>query len=144
MLLHQEGGMEHSVVGQWLGWLMATIYMGGRIPQIYLNVIQKTNYSIFHFRPQYFHGLLITISIVFTDQARERGGKKLDPQLIHFKMAIPHQCLLHFLYNIAGFESFYVRLCIGCQCCLCWKVSLVFCYLYMIHICIPSIIFIFM
>ncbi|KAF8028732.1 hypothetical protein BT93_E1400 [Corymbia citriodora subsp. variegata] len=36
--LLQEGGMEHSVFGQWLGWLMAAIYMGGRIPQIWLNV----------------------------------------------------------------------------------------------------------
>ncbi|KAL3723874.1 hypothetical protein ACJRO7_035964 [Eucalyptus globulus] len=35
--LLREGGMEHSVFGQWLGWLMAAIYMGGRIPQIWLN-----------------------------------------------------------------------------------------------------------
>ncbi|KAK4789752.1 hypothetical protein SAY86_017056 [Trapa natans] len=33
-----EAGMEHSVFGQWLGWLMAAIYMGGRIPQILLNI----------------------------------------------------------------------------------------------------------
>ncbi|KAL3723875.1 hypothetical protein ACJRO7_035964 [Eucalyptus globulus] len=37
--LLREGGMEHSVFGQWLGWLMAAIYMGGRIPQIWLNVL---------------------------------------------------------------------------------------------------------
>ncbi|KAK3413979.1 hypothetical protein EUGRSUZ_I02478 [Eucalyptus grandis] len=36
--LLQEGGIEHSVFGQWLGWLMAAIYMGGRIPQIWLNI----------------------------------------------------------------------------------------------------------
>ncbi|GMI86423.1 hypothetical protein like AT4G36850 [Hibiscus trionum] len=36
-LLH-ERGMEHSALGQWLGWLMAAIYMGGRIPQIWLNI----------------------------------------------------------------------------------------------------------
>ncbi|OWM84605.1 hypothetical protein CDL15_Pgr014176 [Punica granatum] len=35
--LLQESGMEHSAFGQWLGWLMAAIYMGGRIPQIWLN-----------------------------------------------------------------------------------------------------------
>ncbi|KAH9711571.1 PQ-loop repeat family protein / transmembrane family protein [Citrus sinensis] len=29
--------MEHSAFGQWLGWLMAAIYMGGRLPQIWLN-----------------------------------------------------------------------------------------------------------
>lgn len=28
----------HSVYGVWLGWAMAAIYMGGRIPQIVLNV----------------------------------------------------------------------------------------------------------
>ncbi|KAI4327546.1 hypothetical protein L6164_019994 [Bauhinia variegata] len=28
----------HSAFGQWLGWLMAAIYMGGRIPQIWLNI----------------------------------------------------------------------------------------------------------
>ncbi|KAE8707717.1 PQ-loop repeat family protein / transmembrane family protein isoform 3 [Hibiscus syriacus] len=34
----QEHRMEHSAFGQWLGWLMAAIYMGSRIPQIWLNV----------------------------------------------------------------------------------------------------------
>ncbi|KAK8607536.1 hypothetical protein V6N13_053269 [Hibiscus sabdariffa] len=36
--LLQEHSMEHSALGQWLGWLMAAIYMGGRIPQIWLNI----------------------------------------------------------------------------------------------------------
>ena len=27
-----------SLLGTYLGWLMAAIYMGGRLPQIYLNV----------------------------------------------------------------------------------------------------------
>ncbi|KAK2987484.1 hypothetical protein RJ640_012143, partial [Escallonia rubra] len=35
--LLQEHGTEHNVYGQWLGWMMAAIYMGGRIPQICLN-----------------------------------------------------------------------------------------------------------
>nr|GLL39091.1 probable vacuolar amino acid transporter YPQ1 [Ipomoea trifida] len=35
--LLQESGTEHSSFGQWLGWMMAAIYMGGRIPQIWLN-----------------------------------------------------------------------------------------------------------
>ncbi|XP_062102325.1 probable vacuolar amino acid transporter YPQ1 isoform X2 [Humulus lupulus] len=39
LLLRQENGIEeHSVYGQWLGWMMAAIYMGGRIPQIWLNI----------------------------------------------------------------------------------------------------------
>ncbi|KAL2945095.1 putative vacuolar amino acid transporter YPQ2, partial [Bienertia sinuspersici] len=33
----QEHSSEHSAVGQWLGWSMAAIYMGGRIPQIIWN-----------------------------------------------------------------------------------------------------------
>ncbi|WCJ30984.1 PQ-loop repeat family protein / transmembrane family protein [Euphorbia peplus] len=37
-LLQEGGGAEHSAFGQWLGWLMAAIYMGGRIPQIWLNI----------------------------------------------------------------------------------------------------------
>ncbi|KAL2240269.1 UNVERIFIED_CONTAM: Seven transmembrane protein 1 [Sesamum indicum] len=32
-----EHGSE-SVYGQWLGWMMAAIYMGGRLPQIWLNI----------------------------------------------------------------------------------------------------------
>ncbi|XP_076915532.1 vacuolar histidine transporter YPQ3-like [Bidens hawaiensis] len=36
--LLQEGGGSSNVYGQWLGWMMAAIYMGGRIPQIVLNI----------------------------------------------------------------------------------------------------------
>ncbi|GJQ93582.1 probable vacuolar amino acid transporter YPQ1 [Tanacetum coccineum] len=34
----QDNGGSHTVYGQWLGWMMAAIYMGGRIPQIFLNI----------------------------------------------------------------------------------------------------------
>ncbi|XP_021672118.2 probable vacuolar amino acid transporter YPQ1 isoform X2 [Hevea brasiliensis] len=37
-LLHEGSGTDHNAFGQWLGWLMAAIYMGGRIPQIWLNI----------------------------------------------------------------------------------------------------------
>ncbi|KAG8641305.1 hypothetical protein MANES_13G135400v8 [Manihot esculenta] len=37
-LSHEGSGTEHSAFGQWLGWLMAAIYMSGRIPQIWLNI----------------------------------------------------------------------------------------------------------
>ncbi|CAL2273723.1 unnamed protein product [Prunus armeniaca] len=40
--LLQEHSMEHSAFGQWLGWLMAAIYMGGRLPQIWLNIKRGT------------------------------------------------------------------------------------------------------
>lgn len=41
--LLQHGGGDGTgggggVVGQWLGWMMAAVYMGGRIPQIWLNI----------------------------------------------------------------------------------------------------------
>ncbi|KVH92571.1 probable vacuolar amino acid transporter YPQ3 [Cynara cardunculus var. scolymus] len=36
--LLQEGGGSGDVYGQWLGWMMAAIYMGGRVPQIVLNI----------------------------------------------------------------------------------------------------------
>lgn len=36
--LLQEGGGSGAVYGQWLGWMMAAIYMGGRVPQIVLNI----------------------------------------------------------------------------------------------------------
>ncbi|XP_057769950.1 probable vacuolar amino acid transporter YPQ3 isoform X2 [Salvia miltiorrhiza] len=35
--LNEENGAE-SALGQWLGWMMAAIYMGGRLPQIWLNI----------------------------------------------------------------------------------------------------------
>ncbi|KAI3465010.1 hypothetical protein Pfo_021673 [Paulownia fortunei] len=36
--LLQEQELSENAYGQWLGWLMAAIYMGGRIPQIWLNI----------------------------------------------------------------------------------------------------------
>ncbi|CAI9110019.1 OLC1v1009978C1 [Oldenlandia corymbosa var. corymbosa] len=36
--LLQEHGAGNTVLGQSLGWMMAAIYMGGRIPQIWLNI----------------------------------------------------------------------------------------------------------
>jgi uncharacterized protein with PQ loop repeat len=36
--LLQEHGTGDNVYGQILGWMMAAIYMGGRIPQIWLNI----------------------------------------------------------------------------------------------------------
>lgn len=34
----QEHDVEYGAFGQYLGWMMAAIYMGGRIPQIALNI----------------------------------------------------------------------------------------------------------
>ncbi|KAL2459152.1 PQ-loop repeat family protein/transmembrane family protein [Forsythia ovata] len=32
-----EEALQENAYGEWLGWLMAAIYMGGRIPQIWLS-----------------------------------------------------------------------------------------------------------
>lgn len=37
-MLNSGGGGGESWIGTFLGWAMAAIYMGGRLPQIYLNV----------------------------------------------------------------------------------------------------------
>jgi solute carrier family 66 (lysosomal lysine-arginine transporter), member 1 len=37
-MLNTGGGDGGSWIGTFLGWAMAAIYMGGRLPQIYLNV----------------------------------------------------------------------------------------------------------
>ncbi|OVA18638.1 Cystinosin/ERS1p repeat [Macleaya cordata] len=37
-LLNEHGSSKNEVLGLTLGWLMAAIYMGGRIPQICLNI----------------------------------------------------------------------------------------------------------
>lgn len=36
--LGEHNGGENSKVGMWMGWAMAFIYMGGRLPQICLNM----------------------------------------------------------------------------------------------------------
>ncbi|XP_047311721.1 uncharacterized protein LOC124915108 [Impatiens glandulifera] len=37
-MMMMNGGGAGAAAGQWLGWMMAAIYMGGRIPQIWLNI----------------------------------------------------------------------------------------------------------
>ncbi|KAF6147770.1 hypothetical protein GIB67_006743, partial [Kingdonia uniflora] len=38
VILLRDGGEGNSGIGTFLGWVMAAIYMGGRLPQIYLNI----------------------------------------------------------------------------------------------------------
>ncbi|XP_078177057.1 vacuolar lysine transporter YPQ1-like isoform X1 [Carex rostrata] len=38
IMLNSGGGGGESWIGTFLGWAMAAIYMGGRLPQIYLNI----------------------------------------------------------------------------------------------------------
>ncbi|KAG5535778.1 hypothetical protein RHGRI_023520 [Rhododendron griersonianum] len=44
--LLNEQSTENNVYGQWLGWMMAAIYMGGRIPQIFLNVSNELEFRL--------------------------------------------------------------------------------------------------
>ena len=86
----------HSGFGQFLGWLMAAIYMGGRLPQIWLNVGIK--FWIFLFFLIFIIILKFIYFIFLPDQKRKCGGA----------------------------ESPHVRVCVGCQCHLCSKVRFVF------------------
>jgi len=43
-----------SVKGEVLGWIMAAIYMGGRLPQIWLNVCKFMHTIYFHFLLSFF------------------------------------------------------------------------------------------
>ncbi|KAG2328212.1 hypothetical protein Bca52824_010940 [Brassica carinata] len=36
--LAEHNGGENSNIGMWMGWAMAFIYMGGRLPRIFLNI----------------------------------------------------------------------------------------------------------
>lgn len=38
----KKGELSVSIAGTWLGWIMAAIYMGGRLPQIWKNVQRGT------------------------------------------------------------------------------------------------------
>lgn len=69
-LLQVSGGLlQESVtggssgIGSYLGWAMAAIYMGGRLPQICLNV--RFPFSIFIL----IHGLAAIFSILQTEQS---------------------------------------------------------------------------
>ncbi|CAI9116656.1 OLC1v1017856C2 [Oldenlandia corymbosa var. corymbosa] len=49
LLQEQDLHSSNEAYGQWLGWLMAAIYMGGRLPQIWLNIKRgsvEVNYKI--------------------------------------------------------------------------------------------------
>lgn len=85
----------HSALGQSLGWLMAVIYMGGRLPQIWLNV----NSQLFLLRPSILHFFcssilffcaLITdkvVDYVITGQIK-RGSVEVIFDLYHFSFRI--------------------------------------------------------
>ncbi|XP_031115048.1 probable vacuolar amino acid transporter YPQ1 isoform X1 [Ipomoea triloba] len=77
--LLQESGTEHSSFGQWLGWMMAAIYMGGRIPQIWLNIkrgsVEGLNPLMFIF------ALMANATYVGSILVRTTAWDKIKPNL---------------------------------------------------------------
>ncbi|CAN1324310.1 Probable vacuolar amino acid transporter YPQ1 [Linum perenne] len=77
--LLQEGGMGSNAVGQWLGWLMAAIYMGGRIPQIWLNIKRG---SVDGLNPLMFiFALIANLTYVLSITVRTTEWDKIKPNL---------------------------------------------------------------
>ncbi|KAI9391017.1 hypothetical protein POPTR_007G031800v4 [Populus trichocarpa] len=78
-LLHEGGGTDHSAFGQWLGWLMAAIYMGGRIPQIWLNIkrgsVEGLNPLMFVF------ALVANLTYVLSIVARTTEWDSIKPNM---------------------------------------------------------------
>nr|GMC97170.1 lysosomal amino acid transporter 1 homolog isoform X2 [Ipomoea batatas] len=71
-LLQQEHGAEHGASGQWLGWMMAAIYMSSRLPQIWLNGL---NPFMFIF------ALIANLTYVGSIVVRTTEWDKIEPNL---------------------------------------------------------------
>ncbi|KAE8685998.1 PQ-loop repeat family protein / transmembrane family protein isoform 2 [Hibiscus syriacus] len=89
--LLQEHGMEHSALGQWLGWLMAAVYMGGRIPQIWLNIkrgsVEGLNPLMFIFaliaNAAYVARSALSQTIYFTHRLKNKNVEPVVSQFRH-------------------------------------------------------------
>ncbi|KAL5715124.1 hypothetical protein ACHQM5_016994 [Ranunculus cassubicifolius] len=77
--LLMEHAETHSVYGVWLGWMMAAIYMGGRIPQIVLNIkrgsVEGLNPLMFIF------ALVANATYVGSILVRSTAWKKIKPNM---------------------------------------------------------------
>ncbi|XP_023732847.2 uncharacterized protein LOC111880658 [Lactuca sativa] len=77
--LLQDGGGSQAVYGQWLGWMMAAIYMGGRIPQIALNIKRR---SVEGLNPLMFiFALIANATYVGSILARSREWEKIKANM---------------------------------------------------------------
>ncbi|KAL8152133.1 hypothetical protein V2J09_021941 [Rumex salicifolius] len=74
-----QDASEHSAFGQWLGWMMAAIYMGGRFPQIILNIkrgsVEGLNPLMFIF------ALVANVSYVASILVRSTEWKKIKANM---------------------------------------------------------------
>ncbi|KAK9136409.1 hypothetical protein Syun_015739 [Stephania yunnanensis] len=79
MLNNGGSGGHHGVLGVWLGWMMAAIYMGGRIPQIWLNIkrgsVEGLNPLMFIF------ALIANVTYVASILVRSTDWKKINPNM---------------------------------------------------------------
>ncbi|KAK9108778.1 hypothetical protein Sjap_016838 [Stephania japonica] len=79
MLNNGGSGGHHGVLGIWLGWMMAAIYMGGRIPQIWLNIkrgsVEGLNPLMFIF------ALIANVTYVASILVRSTDWKKIRPNM---------------------------------------------------------------
>ncbi|CAI9293062.1 unnamed protein product [Lactuca saligna] len=79
MKLLQDGGGSQAVYGQWLGWMMAAIYVGGRISQISLNIKRR---SVEGLNPLMFIFSLIANAVyVGSILARSREWEKIKANM---------------------------------------------------------------
>ncbi|XP_023729024.1 seven transmembrane protein 1 [Lactuca sativa] len=77
--LLQDGSGSEAVYGQWLGWMMAAIYMGGRIPQIALNIKRR---SVEGLNPLMFiFALIANAAYVGSILARSREWEKIKANM---------------------------------------------------------------
>ncbi|XP_027091845.2 vacuolar lysine transporter YPQ1-like isoform X3 [Coffea arabica] len=78
-LLEEKYELHGRAYGQWLGWLMAAIYMGGRIPQIWLNIkrgsVEGLNPLMFLF------ALIANATYVGSILVRSSEWEKIQPNM---------------------------------------------------------------
>ncbi|XP_058080750.1 uncharacterized protein LOC131228932 [Magnolia sinica] len=77
--LLQEHGIESNAFGIWLGWMMAAIYMGGRVPQIWLNIkrgnVEGLNPLMFIF------ALIANVTYVGSILVRSMEWERIKPNM---------------------------------------------------------------
>ncbi|XP_019176355.1 PREDICTED: uncharacterized protein LOC109171755 [Ipomoea nil] len=77
--LLQEHGAEHGASGQWLGWMMAAIYMSSRLPQIWLNIRRGSAEGLNPF--MFIFALIANLTYVGSIVVRTSEWDKIEPNL---------------------------------------------------------------
>ncbi|CAL5385054.1 unnamed protein product [Camellia sinensis] len=78
-LLQEHGLMQDLAWGQWLGWLMAAIYMGGRVPQIWLNIKRGSVEGLNPF--MFILALIANVTYTGSILVRSTEWEKIKPNL---------------------------------------------------------------